>query len=172
MNVTKQAAQIADIAAEIDVLLAKSLAPNNEDWSTEDLVAAYVAVKEAAGEFALVVKMAEVLACDALGRDTITVNGRQFKTRSTPKRTWPTEKKQQLRTVMESTIAKQVARNPLTGELEEDRARVAAETITAVDQWQTLDASKFKTTTLRKEGVDVGEYAETEWVYRIEEVRQ
>lgn len=179
--VKTRAGAIAKLAALCDLDLALYLDPEDERWAWHEdtptvMVECWLALKEAAAELALVVRQAEQVAFDALKAgnvDAVWLDGgsRGFKPRQVPRRTYPPEKKDALRSEMTRAVCRHVAANPLTGELEEDRARVAVETLTQLDRWQTIDPAKFKLTTLRAEGLDVDEFAETEWSQRIEEVR-
>ncbi len=177
-NVINLAHQIQQAAAKIDLDLGLYLDPDGDRWgwadaTPSDMVAAFISVKQAADELALVVKYAEQIAADALGDQfTVWVGDRAYKAKSVPRRTFPAEKKLELRDVMRRSIARKVALNPLTGELDEDRARVATETLELFDRWQTIDPAKFKTTNLKAEGVDVREFSETEWSRRVTEVPQ
>lgn len=140
--------------------------------SGEELVAVWLALKGLTDDARLLQSDALRAAHDRLDGAEVTYEGRTFTPTQKPHRSWTSDGKSRLRDQMVRHVAHAVALDPLTGELDSDRARVAHETIRTVEQWHTLDASKFKQAALKPAGLDLGEFCEaTEWRPELRESR-
>ena len=143
-----------------------------DEWSAEDLVAAWVAAKQVQDSLRLIVSELEKLSCEALDGRTVTVDGRTWKPQAVAKRTFTPENKAGLRDAIVREIARKIALDPLTGDLDSDRARVARETVDELDRWVTLDATKVKKGPRDAAGIDLAEYGDARWSHSLREVPQ
>lgn len=103
---------------------------------------------------------AEHAALDMLDGGTATAHGHEWRQDTRRTTQWDADKAKRLVDAAKLTIARKVSQNPITGELEEDRARIAMEALAELDRWQTISARSLKTSTLKAEGFSLDDYAE------------
>jgi hypothetical protein len=142
------------------------------EWPAEDLVAAWVAAKQVQDALRLIVGELEKLSCEAMDGRTVVVDERTWKPSNVAKRSYDPEQKSRLRDTVVMNVARKVALDPLTGELDSDRARIARETVDELDRWVTVDVAKVKQGPVKASGMDLGEYGSVRWVQSLREVPQ
>lgn len=143
-----------------------------DEWPAEDLVAAWVAAKQVQDSLRLIVSELEKLSCEALDGRAVTVDDRTWRPSGVAKRSFTPENKQRLRDAVVREIARKVALDPLTGDLDSDRARLARETVDELDRWVTIDASKVKKGPRDAAGINLGDYGDERWSHSLREVPQ
>jgi len=163
---------VSSRAWEASQLIGASLDPENEAWTPADLVAAAVALKEAATKVAEVARDADKIAADSLDGGTVVVGERKWRAGTTDKKDWAPENVERLRDEMSRNVARKVALDPITGELDSDRARVAQQTLSEFNVWQSINPKSFKKGAMDAAGLKADDFCQVTRVATLREVPQ
>lgn len=160
MSVVDRASEALTVLADVHSWLGEYNNPDTVQPPVAELLDLVAFLRLIADKCKETLGDAELVALDAMDGQPVEHDGQLWKQDWRTTKQWDADKARDLVDRAKLTIARKVSRNPLTGELEEDRARVAMEALAELDRWQTLSARSIKTSTLKAEGIALDDYAE------------